>query len=152
MGEQYKLVVFILDGKKFSLHLDNMERVIQAVEITPIPKAPETIMGIINIQGEVVPVINIRKKFNLLCKEIDIDDKIIIVKTSAKKFGIVVDEIEGYFESTAYAVLKGESVWPGLEYVDEVVKISDELVLINNPENFFLSEEEDKYNQAVKNN
>lgn len=149
MGENYKLVVFVLDEKKFSLHLENMERVIQAVEITPLLKAPDFILGIINIRGDVVPIINIRKKFNLPAKPVSIDHKIIIVKTPAKKFGFVVDDIDGYVESPVYAVIKGESVWPGLEYVDEVVKVSDELILINNPETFFLPSEVEKFNKII---
>jgi len=152
MSEKYKLIVFVLDNKKFSLHLENMERVIRAVEITMLPKTPETILGIINIHGEIVPVIDIRHKFNLPAKPLSIHDNIIVVKTSTKKFGFVVDSIDGYIETTAYAVIKGESVWPGLEYIDEVVKLSDELVLINNPENFFLPGEAEIFDNALKSN
>ncbi|OGU55929.1 MAG: hypothetical protein A2V66_18470 [Ignavibacteria bacterium RBG_13_36_8] len=151
MAENYRLLVFLLDGIKFSLFLENVDRVIQAVEITPLPKVPDSIMGIINVHGEILPILDIRRKFNLLQKKLTIHDKIIITKTPAKKFGFVVDDIEGYFETTAHAVIKGESVWPGMEYVDEVVKLSDELVLINNPEKFFIAKEIDEYNKAIKN-
>ena len=150
MGEVYQLIVFILDEKKFSLHLENIDRVIQAVKITNLPKAPDLILGIINIHGEIIPIINIRKKFNLSYKDLSIHDKMIIVKTKTRKFGFVVDNVDGYFESTPHAVIKGESVWPGLEYVDEVVKLSEEMVLINNPENFFLEPEEIEFKKAIK--
>ncbi|MFC2139409.1 chemotaxis protein CheW [Bacteroidota bacterium] len=150
MGEPYQLIVFVLDEKKFSLHLENIDRVIQAVEIIGLPNAPEIILGVINIHGEIVPIINIRKKFNLTYRELSIHDKMIIVKTKTRKFGFIVDHIDGYFESTPHAVIKGESVWPGLEYVDEVVKLSDEMVLINNPENFFLKREEKDFKKAIK--
>ena len=150
MGEQYQLIVFVLDGKKFSLHMENIDRVIQSVEIIDLPNAPEIILGIINVHGEIVPIINIRKKFNLTYKDLSINDKMIIVKTETRKFGFVVDDIVGYFESTPHAVIKGESVWPGLEYVDEVVKLSDEMVLINNAENFFLEREEKEFRKTLK--
>ena len=150
MSELYQLIVFILDGKKFSLHLENIDRVIRAVDIVDLPKSPEIVLGIINVHGEIVPIINIRKKFNLTYKELSIEDKIIIVKTNKRKFGFVVDDIDGYFESTPHAVIKGESVWPGLDYIDEVVKLSDEMVLINNAENFFLEKEEKEFNKAIK--
>jgi len=60
------IVLFSLDEPRYALYLSAVERVIHSVEITPLPKAPDKVLGVINIQGEVIPVIDItdsRSKF-----------------------------------------------------------------------------------------
>jgi purine-binding chemotaxis protein CheW len=73
-----KLVLFSLEEPRYALYLSAVERVIRSVEVTPLPKAPEIVIGVINIQGEIIPVIDIRKLFHLPIHEISIDDLFII--------------------------------------------------------------------------
>ena len=58
-----QIVVFALDEPRYALPLSAVERVVRAVEITPLPKAPEIVLGVINMQGQVVPAVDIRKRF-----------------------------------------------------------------------------------------
>lgn len=57
------LVVFRLDERRYALPLSVVERVIRAVEVTPLPKAPPIVLGAIDVQGRVVPVLNVRRRF-----------------------------------------------------------------------------------------
>jgi purine-binding chemotaxis protein CheW len=41
-----------------------VERIVRVVEVTPLPKAPEIVLGVVNVQGQIIPVINIRKRFS----------------------------------------------------------------------------------------
>ena len=52
-----KLVVFALDDQRYALAFAVVEKVIRAVEITPLPQAPEIVSGAINVQGKIVPVV-----------------------------------------------------------------------------------------------
>ncbi|MBA7536340.1 hypothetical protein ES705_28603 [subsurface metagenome] len=69
MNELIILVAFTLDNQKYALHLSAVETIIRAVEFTALPKAPKIVNGIVNFHGKIIPVFNIRKRFNLPDKE-----------------------------------------------------------------------------------
>ena len=86
MYNSNSLFVFILDGNLYALHLPVVERVVQTVYVTPLPKAPDIVTGLVNVSGCVIPVINIRRRFRLPERNIDLNDQMIIART---KFGLV---------------------------------------------------------------
>ena len=59
------IVVFTLDEQRYALHLLAVERVVRAVEVTALPEAPEIVLGVVNVKGRIVPVINVRRRFRL---------------------------------------------------------------------------------------
>jgi purine-binding chemotaxis protein CheW len=59
-----QLVVLTLDEQRYALHLSAVERIVRMVEITPLPKAPQIVLGVVNVQGRIVPIVNIRKRFS----------------------------------------------------------------------------------------
>jgi len=59
------LLVFLLDNQQFGLHLAAVQRLVHAVEIISLPKAPEIVLGVINVQGQIIPAVNVRKRFRL---------------------------------------------------------------------------------------
>ena len=60
-----KLVTFSLDDRKFALYVSVVQRIVRVVEVTALPKGPEIVVGIINLQGQVIPVFDIRMRFHL---------------------------------------------------------------------------------------
>ncbi|MBN1829042.1 MAG: chemotaxis protein CheW [Deltaproteobacteria bacterium] len=52
-------VVFTLDGNRYALSLSSVQRIVRVVEITPLPAAPEIVIGIINVQGKIIPVVGV---------------------------------------------------------------------------------------------
>jgi purine-binding chemotaxis protein CheW len=72
-----KLVIFTLDEQRYALHLAAVERVVRMVELTSLPKAPEIVLGVVNVRGRVVPVVNLRKRFGLAERGIRLSDHIL---------------------------------------------------------------------------
>lgn len=68
-------VTFDLDDHHYALPLTAVERVIRAIEITPLPKAPLIVRGIVNVEGRIVPVVSVRKRFRLPNREIEPRDR-----------------------------------------------------------------------------
>ena len=56
-------VVFTLDEQRYALRLSAVERIVRAVEVIPLPETPKIVIGMINVQGRVMPVVNIRSGF-----------------------------------------------------------------------------------------
>lgn len=150
MNDTSQLVTFTLDNCKFALPLPQVERIVHVVEITPLPKAPEVVIGIVNVQGRIIPVVDIRKRFRLPKREMNLNDKIILSQTSKRSVGIMVDSVVNVIEYTKQEVIIPKKILSGIGYVEGVVKLEDGLTLIHNIDSFLSLEEEKTLNDAMK--
>ncbi len=136
-----KLVVFVLAQQRFALPLSIVDRIVQIVEITHLPKMPEYIMGVINIRGEIIPVVNIRKLFNLPDKKIELSDQLLITKTSVRKIALWVDSTDRVVELEKSEIVNFDEIMQGMEYVQGVFKLDNGMVLIHDVDKFLSTEE-----------
>lgn len=147
-----QLVVITLDEQRYALYLSVVERVVRMVQITPLPKAPEIVLGVINVQGRVIPAINIRKRFRLPEREIGLSDQLIIANTPRRTIALVADAVSGIIEYAEQDTIAGEKILPGMEYVDGVVKLEDGIILIHDLDRFLSLEEEKTLDNAIEKN
>jgi len=150
MNKSIQLVAFCLDEQRYAFYLSAVERVVCMVEITPLPKAPAVVLGIINMQGRIIPVVNIRKRFRLPEREIGLSDHLIIANTSRRTVALVADEVSGVFERPGEEVIATEKILPGMEYVEGVVKLEDGMILIHNLELFLSLQEEEALSEGME--
>ena len=143
------LVLFRLDEQRYALHLPAVERVVRAVEVTPLPKAPEIVLGVINAHGQVIPVVDVRKRFRLPEREMELDDHIMIARTPKRLLALPVDSVEGVVAYPEEQVVVSEKIVPGMEYVEGVLKLPDGLILIHNLEKFLSLKEEKALDSAM---
>ena len=146
-----QLVVFTLDEQRYALHLSVVERIVKVVEVTPLPKTPEIVLGVINLQGRIIPAVNIRKRFGLPGRDVNLSDQLIIANTSRRTVALVADSVSGVVEGSANEVIAGGKILPGMEYVEGVAKLEDGMVFIHDLDRFLSLEEENKLDDAVKN-
>ena len=73
-GKNSILVAFALNEQRYALRLAIVERIVRMVEITPLPNAPDIVLGVVNLQGRIIPIFNIRRRFGLEEREPDLDD------------------------------------------------------------------------------
>lgn len=125
-----KLVVFRLDEQPYALRLPTVERIVRAVEVAHLPKAPEMVLGVINVQGRIIPVADIRGRFDLPEKALTLSDQMIIVRTSKWTLALVVDTVSGVIECPDEDLIKKEKIMPDAEYVEGVVRLKDGMILI----------------------
>ena len=93
-----QIVTFSLDQRLYALPLNSVVRVIHALYISSLPKAPAIICGIINVKGQIIPVVDIRKRFGFKSREIDRDDQLIIANTGKRTIALIVDEVNEILE------------------------------------------------------
>ena len=92
-------VPFFLDDHWYALHLDVVEHVIPAVEITPLPKSPEIVLGLINIRGG-SPDLNLRRRFRLPDRENKTYGQFHVADTSKRRVGAAGIGQQGSFQIT----------------------------------------------------
>ncbi|CCQ94363.1 Chemotaxis protein CheW [[Clostridium] ultunense Esp] len=85
-------VVFNLGAEEFGIDIMNVKEIVPYQESVNVPNAPDFIEGIINYRGNVIPIINLKKRFKLGDSEVTKDTRIIVINLEDKEIGFVVDE------------------------------------------------------------
>ena len=150
MPETLQLVVFTIDEQSYALHLPSVERAIHMIEITPLPSAPEIVIGVVNVHGEVVPVLNNRKRFRLPEREPDLGDQLIIAHTAKRFVALVVDTVNDVASFPAGELVAPETILPQLEHLEGVVKLDDGMIFIQDLDAFLSLEEEQALDAAIE--
>ncbi len=86
-------VTFRLDGETYGINVMQVQEVLRMTEIAPVPGAPDYVIGIINLRGNVVTVIDTRKRFGLMPTEADDATRIVIIESDGNIVGILVDSV-----------------------------------------------------------
>lgn len=145
-----QFLVFTLEGLRYGLPLSAAERAVRAVEITPLPKAPEIVLGIINFEGRVVAVVNVRRRFRLPDREVQLSDQLIVARTAQRSVALLVDRAQGLVERAEGEIVPTEMVLPDLEYIRGVAKLDDGLILIHDLDEFLSLDEEQMLGDALR--
>ena len=134
--------VFILDDQRYALALAAVLKVIRAVELTSLPEGPDHLLGLINLGGKIIPVLDMRKRFHLPDREIDLDDRVIICKVYSRKIALVADVVEGVIEFSPEELDGAVHILPEMEgYIEGVGKLNEHTVLIYDLNRLFSLEE-----------
>ncbi|MBF0523635.1 MAG: chemotaxis protein CheW [Deltaproteobacteria bacterium] len=91
--EEEQLVTFLLGGEEYGIEITQVQEINRLGEITRLPKAPAFLAGVTNLRGQVVPLVNLRRRFSLPDQEADDRTRIIIVELDGARTGIIVDQV-----------------------------------------------------------
>lgn len=146
MADQ-KLLTFSLGSEGYGVSILKVKEIIGMMDITPVPKTPEFIKGIINLRGKIIPVMDLRLKFGM--EEQDYDERtcIIIAEVTLhgtqKLIGVVVDMV------SEVVTISDEQIEPPPEYGNNlehsailgIGKIKDRVVIILDINEIFICDE-----------
>ena len=149
MSADVQLLVFRLDGQRYGLPLASVERVVRIVEITPLPKAPEVVLGLINVQGRVIAVVDVRRRFRLPQREPTLSDLLVIARTPARAVALVADSVTGVVECSESQAVPAQAIVPCMEYIEGVAKMDDGMVLIHDLARFLSLDEDRRLDEAI---
>ncbi len=82
-----------LEGQDYAVPVGAVVEVLRLVALTPLPDAPEWMLGMLNLRGRGVPVLDLRRKLGLTPVEFGLDAAIVVVEDSGRTVGLVVDEV-----------------------------------------------------------
>ena len=142
---------FSLEDTRYALPLDCVDRVVRSVEITPLPDAPEVILGVINVRGRIIAVADLRRRFRLPPREITLEDKLIIAHTARRSLAVVADEVYGVSEHDSERVAGVQDISDGVRYVAGIVKTDEGVILIHDLDTFLATEDELSLQRALEN-
>lgn len=129
-GKSDYFVPFRLDDQRYALPLEQVDRVIRMTALTSVPGAPVWIAGLLNLHSKVVPVLNLRVRFNLTDKEIDPDDHLILIRAHEKTLAVMADVVEGVQAVRQSQVVPPPHSMDEKQVVRGVVQSSGALILV----------------------
>lgn len=141
METPHQLVVFTLDEQRYGLPLSSVERAARIVAITPLPDAPAIVLGVINVHGRLVAVVDLRRRFGLLQRALALTDQIIVAQTKSRPVALIADAVLGVLACSEQQVVGTGDILAGIEYLEGVVKCDDGLILIHDLDTFLSLDE-----------
>jgi len=141
--QELQLVIFRLAKEEYGLPITKVQEINRLVPITKLPQTPSFMEGIINLRGRIIPIIDLRKRFQLAASEHNEDNRIIIVEVKGQIVGIIVDAVNEVVRlpqssiepPPAAFILDGQ-------YIHGVGKMEDRLLILLNIDSILTSQEE----------
>jgi purine-binding chemotaxis protein CheW len=148
MDEPLTVVVFGVEGRQHALRLQAVERVVAAVAVTPLPGAPRTVLGAIDVGGQILPVLSLRRRLGLGDRALQPSDSFVLAHTGRRRVALAVDEVQAVRTCAAGVVASG-ALAPGADPFPGVLRLDDGLLLIHDLEDFLSAPEELALEQAM---
>ncbi len=146
-----KILTFIIEQQRFAIQLEAIERVIRAQAITKLTDSPDFIDGVIDYYGEVIAVINLRKRLAYPLQEIKLSDRLLIVKSPYRKLALIADEVEDVLLPEKQDLYDAKDIDSGLKFAN-ILRDDKGIVFIYDLEKLLSKAEEIELSQIIESN
>ncbi len=146
-----EILIFVIQDQRFAIQLQAVERVIRAQAITIMAESPAFIEGVIDYYGEVIAVINLRKRFAYSNRNIQLNDRFIIANMPSRKLALIVDEVEDVVSPDDLDLDNARDIDKGLKII-KFFRSEKGIVLIYDLENLLDKTEEIELQKLLVNN
>ena len=138
------LVTFRLLGEEFGLPILDVREIIHMTSITPVPQAISFVEGVINLRGQIIPIIDLRKRFGIDAKTSSEGARIVVVELRNTVLGLIVDEISEILLIPAETVAPPPSLVAGsigAEYIKGIGHYNEKMIILIDMHRVFSQEE-----------
>lgn len=150
-NEEVQLVVFRLYGESFGIEITKVREIIKPTEITHLPQTADYIEGVINLRGEVIPVVNLRTRFGLSRMDDEEEGRIIIVEIRDQKVGLIVDAVSEVLRLSSEQIGPAPTNVQGLKtnLLEGVGRQDDRLIILLSLEALFSTDDQLSFEQVT---
>ncbi|HUO78493.1 MAG TPA: chemotaxis protein CheW [Thermodesulfovibrionales bacterium] len=145
-----KVAVVYAGQEEFGIDINKVVEILKAQRIHLIPQLPSFLSGMVNIRGEVIPLVDLRKRFGI--HPSSASERIIVVRTGQEKVGLLVDGVREIVNLEPHEISAPPSVFKGLrtEYLIGIGKKGESIIILLNLDNLLTSEEKIQLQEASK--
>lgn len=128
---QTQVVIFQVNQKELAIHIDRVERIIGYNSITSLPETSEYVLGLINYQDSIIPVIDLNKRLFRETQEYDENNKILVIQLEEYKVGLLVGEVNEIQSIDDGMIEKPSGIIQGVspKYIKGLIKKEDNIIL-----------------------
>jgi purine-binding chemotaxis protein CheW len=123
-------VIFRIDQQRYALPLDHVSRAVRMVAVTPIPDAPHSMLGIIAMAGQMLPVIDLRRLFGQAGIKPELQDVLLIVEIQGQTVAVIVDEVLNILEFSSKQIQSPPAAVKQSRFLSAAVQQEDTLILV----------------------
>lgn len=127
-----QVVIFELAGVRYAIDILQVQEIMRMVEITPVAEADIAVEGVINLRGQVIPVINLSRRLGLPEKERDQETRVVVVEVNGKKVGLNVDRVLEVGTYTSEEMEEPSVIGTNTAYLEGIIKKKEHLWLVLN--------------------
>lgn len=151
-SDGHQFVTFSIDDEEFGVEILKVQEIIGYTKPTHVPNAPEFVRGVINLRGLIIPVIDLRKKFNMSEKEYDKFTVILVIEVAKKIIGIIVDSVSDVLSLEDKDIQEAPEFGKfQTEYLKGMGKVGDKLIILLDIDRILTYEEYKKVSQIDNN-
>lgn len=125
-----QIVVFYLDGQRYALPIDRVQEIQQIVALKEVPDPASAVLGMIDLRGAVVPVIDLRALLGLPREELGLDTPMVICEAGGQLLALVVDEVQDVVALPAGCLRRPSSIHSLADRMIGVCRMDDDLVFL----------------------
>lgn len=142
-SEDLKVLIFNINGEFYATDIMEVERILGYEEPTELPDSPSFVEGVINYEGNILPVISLCRRFNIPQNETKNDTKIIVAKQGDTKIGIIVDVVSEVRDISMDSVENPPEIVAGISkrYIKGLIKMDRKIIIFLNLARILTEEE-----------
>src|ERR1700724_1095574 len=132
MEKDLQVVGFRIGNETFGVRIGSVREIVRVPEITAVPSAPETVEGVINLRGKIIPVMDLRKRFGQTEIHPDKKNRLLVVELANKLIGLIVNEASEMLKIPPSEIEAPGNVFAEVEagYVTGVGKLKGRLIIL----------------------
>jgi purine-binding chemotaxis protein CheW len=140
---QRQLVAFCVGDSELGVDVASVREVLRAAPVTPLPGAPEFVEGVLDLRGNLIPVIDLRRRFEVPEPSEDAQVRILVVGSLGQRLGLVVDRVTEVLPvpETSFAELPAFVRGLAAEAVESIARLPERLILVLNLERLLSTDE-----------
>jgi purine-binding chemotaxis protein CheW len=140
---ELQIVVCELADEHYGLDIAKVFEIIRQQPITPVPRAPSFVKGVINLRGRIIPVVDLRGRFGMPEVEATKETRIVVAESGSTRVGLIVDSVSEVLLLPADSVEATPQVATGGDdYMRGIAKLGDRLVLLLELDGLFGADEQ----------
>jgi purine-binding chemotaxis protein CheW len=132
MSETVQVVSFKLGSEEYGVDIAQVQEINRMVAVTHVPRAPQFMEGVINLRGQLIPIIDLRARFGMPRAEHTKNTRIVVTEIGSKRVGMVVDSVSEVLRLPLAQIEDAPEMIAGVEteYIRGVGKIEDRLIIL----------------------
>ncbi len=130
--DEIQVVAFNLGKEEYAVDILNVQEINRLLNITRVPRSEKHIEGVVNLRGNIIPIINLHKKFNLQSEGNEEDKRIVVFQFDDLKVGIIVDEVSEVLRLGKEDIEDTEKVYSSInaEHIKGIAKVNNRLLIL----------------------
>ena len=149
-----RYLTFFLRDELYGIGIENVQEIIAMMKITVVPKTPSHIKGVMNLRGNIIPIVDMRTKFDMEAKEPDMYTAIVIVAIAGTSIGFIVDTVEEVMQISEDALMEAPNFGTQIDtsFISQMAQRDEDVIMLLDLDKVFGGNELSSLESLAKNN